>query len=177
MRNAIQDLMKLVPPSTGKTRFSYEDQLNVEYGDPVLLPRDYIDFLNQYSVGAFTEDGYPSWDILDLISDGGTSFSMEYIALAREKCAEEPEINPAVYPTLPGLLPWGAYNQGCTFYWWVAGDPDTWEVVADRGDQAFHVQLSMTEFLLKLFSDQLHELYPQGFMSDLDIGYMPRYEG
>lgn len=172
MKNFIQNLIKLVPPSTRNSSFLDSDHLNMKYGTPILLPQDYLDFLNCYSVGSFTENGYASWPILDLITDRGVSVTTEYFLLAKEKSTFAPEIIPSVYPTIPGLLPWGASNQGYTFYWWVNGDPNLWSVIADRRDQAFHFQLSMTEFLFQMFSDQLHELYPKGFISNLQIGYI-----
>ena len=87
----------------------------MKYGTPILLPQDYLDFLNCYSVGSFTENGYASWPILDLITDRGVSVTTEYFLLAKEKSTFAPEIIPSVYPTIPGLLPWGASNQGYTF--------------------------------------------------------------
>ncbi|QDT45075.1 hypothetical protein Pan241w_51930 [Gimesia alba] len=171
-KNAIRDLIQLIPPSNHQSKGEYGHFLNQQLGGPLKLPDDYIDFLNHYSSGAFTEEGYPAWKILDLVTDQGISFSNDFLYVANETCLYAPEIISAVYPTLPGALPWGSYDQGLTFYWWVNGDPNTWEIIVDTRSEPICYQLSMTEFLVAFFSGQLPELLTSSHISEIKIGFM-----
>jgi hypothetical protein len=62
----------------------------------------------------------------------------------------------AVFPETPGLFPWGKDENGSSLCWWANGDPENWPVVVQsREGEEYHYQLSLTEFLVKVFLNEV----------------------
>lgn len=170
-KNVISSLKRFVP-SPIQTELELGKLLNSSLGNHVDLPQDYVDFISHYGSGYFTVNGDFSLEIFDLITDSGVLCVEEFLGYAREGHLEFPERYPEVFPITPGLLPWGADDQGGTYYWWVEGHSDSWEVIADiRVEQLIGYRCSMSEFLLALYSNELREIFPDTDMSNAKISF------
>ncbi|WP_145440743.1 SMI1/KNR4 family protein [Gimesia chilikensis] len=168
--NAITNLKRLIP-SSSQPGLEIGNALNSNLGNHVDLPQDYVDLLSYYGVGYFTVNDSFSLQVFDLITDPGSSSVEEFLGYAREGHLEFPERYPEVFPTIPGLLPWGADDQGGTYYWWVDGDADSWEVIADIRVKLIRYRYTISEFLLALYSNELREVFPSINMSDAKLNY------
>ena len=168
--NVMTDLKRLFPSST-QPDLSPGKVLNSKQGKRIDLPQDYVDFISYFGVGYFTVNDSFSLQIFDLITDSGASSVEEFLGYAREGHLELPERYPDVFPNIPGLLPWGADDQGGTYYWWVEGDSDSWEVIADIRVDLIRYQYSMSEFLLALYTNEIREVFPSIDMSDAKISF------
>lgn len=168
--NVISNLKQIVIPPTKLDLISGKT-LSSKLGMKIHLPQDYIDLINQYGLGYFTVNGNFSLQIIDLITNRGVSVAQEFLDYAREGHSEYPERYPKVFSTVSGLLPWGADDQGGTYYWWVEGLPNTWKVIADIRVKMIRYQYSMSEFLLALYSNELREVFPNSNMSTSEIGF------
>lgn len=131
--------------------------LSDRLGPGLSLPDDYRLFLDVYGPGWFTEDGYPVLWLFDLVSDSNQFMAVGaseqhpvdmLLTTATELHELYPDVYPAAYPKVPGLLPWGTFDQGCAFYWWVNGPPNRWSIVADSRGRIYRYKYSMLEFLV-----------------------------
>jgi hypothetical protein len=66
----------------------------------------------------------------------------------------------AIYPSVPGLLPWGNDENGNDYYWLTNGSPDVWSVVSDegRGEGFREYGCTMTEFLVSVLNGKIQAL-------------------
>jgi hypothetical protein len=157
----LQHLTDRIPPPEQPDKI-IGTTLNSAFGPSIALPDDYRLFLDVYGPGYFTEGGYPALEVFDLVSQNphqnievkawNTTVNVVEILLrtaseSHELYPDNPEMFPPAYPILPGVLPWGDFDQGYVFYWWVDGPPNSWRVCADDRSWISHYDYSMLEFL------------------------------
>jgi len=112
----------------------------------ISLPDDYRQFIETYGSGLFA-------GFYVIYSPGEKS---PYSNLVKRQKLMQPiyeshEDRPyAVHPERPGLLVWGADENGNYYYWLTKGTPDKWTVVAEHGreEEFDHHKCSMVKFLL-----------------------------
>jgi hypothetical protein len=165
-----QDLLQLltnrIPPPEQPDRIE-GTTLNNALGPSIALPDDYRLFLDVYGPGWFTEPcqnaplgQYPALWVFDLVSANphqniGGSSKMNPVEMLMRTAAELhdwypdfPDRSPPAYPAVPGVLPWGEFDQGYVFYWWVDGPPNSWRVCVDDRSWINHYDYSLLEFLV-----------------------------
>jgi hypothetical protein len=165
------NFVKLIPPPDEPDQFD-AIALNPAYGRTIPLPHDYIEFMRVYGPGWFTDHGRPTLQILDL---GGVSDKNHVIMLtelAAEANTHLPDRFPPPYPAVPGLLVWGADDNGYTFYWMIESVATNWLVAVDSRFRIETYNCGFLEFLYGNFTmDPDRRFYTNTMRSE--IGYCP----
>ena len=160
--SSIDAIVKLVPPPVkpvevgGKKNWArVEKQLGAK------LPSDYKAFIDRYGSGEFA--GFyvvynpfsRTVNLLEKFESHGKNYA--------ESHDSDPENCPlAVFPEVPGILPWGHDTNGHTYFWFVKDKkkPDEWTVVWDEGDDQGFEEHDFTfgEYLLGVLQGEIDPL-------------------
>lgn len=117
-------------------------------GPGLHVPPDYRHFLDIYGPGAFMEGDIVSLRVYDVITEGRDDAFESTVLLEKNNLAHR--LDPKkMYPDKPGLLPWGDFEQGYTFYWLIDGRADRWKVVVDARSEFIVYDMGMLEFLVR----------------------------
>ncbi len=110
--------------------------------------------------------------ILDLISDEGLYYAKSGFSLVNFNHNLEPDLFPVAYPQIPGLLPWGLDDQGCSYHWWAEGEPETWGVAIDARSYLIRYDFGMLEFLwINIFTEQEDRFLTESPATVSEVGY------
>ena len=136
--SSIDRLVKLIPPPKkpvevgGKKDWAQQvKQLGAK------LPSDYKAFIDRYGSGEFAHffivynPFSETVNLLEKFKSHGKNYA--------ESHDSDPENYPlAVFPEVPGILPWGHDTNGHTYFWLVKDKkkPDEWTVVWGRGGRS-----------------------------------------
>ncbi|MCA9115237.1 MAG: SMI1/KNR4 family protein [Planctomycetaceae bacterium] len=144
---AIDDLTAVVPPPTA-SGFDQRAWQATEEWLGFSLPSDFKDFAQTYGTGTFC-DGFLQ------VYCPSSSFELyrefvEYQAgvLQAHIDAGVRNIPFAPYPSCPGLLAWGADENGHRLHWLTAGAANEWPVIAESHEGDFErFDVPVTSFL------------------------------
>jgi hypothetical protein len=81
-----------------------------------------------------------------------------------------------VFPSQPGLLPWGSDENGSMLHWLTEGSPDDWPVIVESHEgELERFDLSMTTFLTKAFTYQIKpkHIWYTGYEPFKDLTFTP----
>lgn len=159
---SITELTRLVkPPSTPVEPGSLALWEAVQSDLGLRLPNDYYEYGVTYGLGSMC-NGFM------VIANWGSpnyrafiSHESKLIRLA----GTSPMKQVSVYPETPGLFPWGKDENGSSLCWLTTGEPANWPIVIQsREGEEYKYQLSMTDFLVNIFLNQIscpvwHELF------------------
>ena len=174
---AIDELLKIVPPPKHPTEIGTLAQFRqVEKRLGTRLPSDYRKFIFKYGTGAFAREYF-------VFSPFTANQHLSLTRKVPELCKYERQFKETwgveavpynVYPDSPGILPWGADNNGNNYFWLTTGDPDDWVVVQNevRGTGYKQRDCSLTEFLLGILSGRIESLVGE-YPSDEDHVFEP----
>jgi hypothetical protein len=165
MNDALQELMRLVPPpdqppppadwAAAREKFGFD------------LPDDYRELIDVYGSGLFDEElsvlapgrDSETWDLLRQ-----TDKQLSGLRYVRDQAGEELPYEPE--PVSGGLIPWGITGNGDVGYWRVvdAEAPSSWTVVVDevRGGEWHPFDGTVTDFLAGLFSGRVRAEFYDG---------------
>lgn len=144
LSDPLQVILDTVPQPSNPDR-PFGQTTSSRLGLVTELPSDYLAFMDAYGPGSFasTQPFLHIYDVSDYKRELETA--VQVIAESHH-CI--PETFPPAFPIVPGILPWGTYDQGYDFYWLVNGASDDWTVVADlRLTTLRQHAMSMTAFL------------------------------
>ena len=125
------------------------------------LPSDYKAFIDRYGSGEFARffivynPFSETVNLLEKFKSHGKNYA--------ESHDSDPENYPlAVFPEVPGIIPWGHDTNGHTYFWFVKDKkkPDEWTVVWDEGDdQGFEEHdFTFSEYLLGVLQGEIDPL-------------------
>jgi hypothetical protein len=158
-RMAIEELLALIPPpprlSEAAETTSWPE---IEQLVGTKLPSDDRAFGLRYGIGRFEDGTYNGW-VINPLAAGYPGRLVEELNLWHVRHDAAPwEFPAAIFPSNPGLLPWGRDEDGGMMGWLFEGsDPDRWSVVTKgHGDESFdRFDLPLTSFLARSLSHQL----------------------
>jgi SMI1-KNR4 cell-wall/Ankyrin repeats (3 copies) len=156
---SIEKLVKLVPPPKEPVELgTKKDWSRAEKTLGVKLPSDYKEFIDRYGSGEFA--GFflvfnpfsKTINLLDKFETLGASY--------RDSHDSDPDNFPlAMFPEVPGMIPWGHDTNGHTYFWLVKNKktPDEWTIVWDEGDdQGFEEhKWTFSEYLLGVLKGKI----------------------
>ncbi len=174
----VDDLKSLLPPPQAPVAVPTPEQWQeAERELGVSLPTDYKAYLAAFGVGRID-------DFLWIYSPAAKnqyanamkalSFEQQAAAYLKARRMERGAGAPPyeVFPATPGLLPFGATDNGDMLYWVVArgSDPSEWPIAvrASREDELEIFNLSLTAFLAAVLRRQVEpDAFPDGFPADV----------
>ncbi|GAA4447114.1 hypothetical protein [Novipirellula rosea] len=122
----------VIPPSA--VALSSSRKLHPALGPPIELPNDYLEFLQVFGTGCFSDSRFKLC-VLNITHRPSISFTAETLfSAARDYGHHILGQTYEAYPSAPGILPWGCDDQGLSLNWLVDGPPGTWKTVVGRID-------------------------------------------
>jgi len=143
----VTQLVRRIPPPRDPDPFQ-GTTLNSSIGGDVELPRDYLEFMRIYGPGYITEAGHPSIWILDLAGVSDAEMIQKELKVAAEDHKYDDTTYPPAFPSVPGLLPWGIWDQGGILYWWTTGAAHEWTIAVKLQIEFERYACTFTEYLL-----------------------------
>ena len=154
---SVAELTSVVPPparpiETGspELRQSIEDSIGLR------LPQDFIDLATTYGSGMFSDGQF--WFLNPFAPWYRNDVDRTCSIFLKLKATEGDDFIPYdIYPTQPGLFPWGAETNGNSMFWLTTGESDSWPIVLYDRDMGEFEELRMpvSTFLSKLFTCEL----------------------
>jgi hypothetical protein len=150
--------------------------VNVEQVLGIVLPLDYMDFINTFGsgqVGGFIAvlNPFSHDDTLSLVSEGFSRLDALRFLKARHGESECPY---PLYPEEGGLLPWGITDNGDVLFWQTLGDPDEWSIVVNEGRRPIFEEFacSVTTFLVRVLNREIaSKILTDAFTSEDNLFY------
>ena len=143
------------------------------------LPDDYKQFIDLYGsglVGAFLcvwspFAANPNWNLLT----GARQLRVKirrYIEAALENGRRNPD---AARSYIDLMLPFADTDNGDLLYWYVGADVEPWPiVVCDRHAEVIEAyDLSMSDFLIRMLTADLHASFLRDSCFDANLGFIP----
>lgn len=131
MDQYIQELLQLVPPPSD-AQDAHGDWKRLESDLGLSLPADYKHYIEEYGSGTLCtlfEIGSPfglESHYKKSVKDAWHSWAGIYHSWGD---VSESELPFPIYPSVPGLLPWGTYGDVDVIGWLTDPDPSLWYIV------------------------------------------------
>jgi hypothetical protein len=149
MNPSLTKLIELVPAPkrpTGIGSSAKWSQAEAQLGTK--LPDDYRQFIQTYAGGLFA--GF--YIVLSPGASNPYGNLVKRLELMASHFEYHEDLTYDIHPTRPGLLVWGADENGNYYYWLTKGNPEQWKVVteATRGEGFQEHRCSMVDYLLRV---------------------------
>ena len=154
---AITELTDLIPPPPDPVEAGSEelwDEIQQDLGLP--LPDDLRDFGFAYGTGKFVEQGILVFNPFAAVYRNWLNESVSAWQSLRDGEGDA-EVPFDLFPSTPGLLPWGSDEGGAGLFWLTEGTPDNWPILV-RGHEkaAFHrYEMELTTFISKVMKREI----------------------
>jgi hypothetical protein len=168
MNEAVARVRGLVRQNPSPSGIDWRD---IENRLGVALPLDYKEWCDEIPSGRF-DNGY-----VDIVHPGHAKNSRDFVRYQLNYCQSMEEWRkgeagrvpdgPAgkvrVYPSIPGLFPWGGIGYDWIFAWQIVGPPDTWGsfLLTKEFDYVTSLEGSMAEAASRI-------IFGESGISDLD---------
>jgi hypothetical protein len=165
---ALEELLATIPaPEHASEVEKIADWAAIEEEVGAKLPADYKDCVREYGSGVLA-------DFIRIFNPFSASEYTNLVAsvnrigqICRQLKESEGSRFPFdIFPTSPGLLPWGTDDNGNWYFWLTEGAPNDWPVVvgAGRNPRWQRFDCSMTTFLTKALKREIVcKLWPSDF--------------
>ncbi|WP_405992756.1 hypothetical protein [Streptomyces sp. NBC_00986] len=168
---ALDDLVRLLGPSTVTRRPSADDWTETEAYVASTLPTDFKTFLDIYGTGVICDE-------LVVFHPRGAGPLLDRMRQIHERFAESrrrsPDFHPfPFHPEPGGLLSWGYDHSGNEhFFWPCAPDPDHWKIVThSHGTEPEVFEGTFTAFVLG-FVEHLRNLDPHDELGPEELEFL-----
>ena len=137
----IADLIALVPPPI-EPRDANGDWEVVENDLGIVLPHDYKEYIQCYGTGTFCSAFWIPSPFNRVRRSSKQALTARQYWLwwvgIYDDWQQSPKDKPyPIYPSKPGLFPWGIYGDIDALSWYTSGNPDQWHVVYFHQGQSF----------------------------------------
>ena len=174
---AIDELVAIVPPPHKPLESgSPEKWLRSEEQLEVTLPQDYREFSTTYGTGRFCSG------FIEVFNP----FSDCYIEIIHAQCRllnaireGGMEVPYGIFPSRPGLLPWGRDENGHMMCWLTKGKAEKWPVILRRHENVYEMwKMPMTTFLAKAFRNEIDSIIWDAFRPEevMFESFIPKYK-
>jgi len=156
----IQELVAVVPPPTTPLDTDVGNWAKAEELVGFSLPSDYRDFAVLYGSGNFC-DGF--LNVVNPLSVVKFQQAIDYLIEVLHEVSRRRNDPYSAYPENPGLLPWGADENGNSLHWLTEGDANSWPVVIESHEGDFErYDITMTTFLALALTNNIRPTYIWG---------------
>ena len=156
---SVIELAKLIPPPNNPDEAPQQNEWpRIEARIGTALPLDYKEFVSLYGTGKIDNflwifNPFSQNENMNLV----TQLRVQLSALSELQAYGE-VVPYQLFPDADGVWPFGITDNGDVLYWKTTGLPETWTVLVNEARspdwEAFG--MTMTEFLIKVLSRQLH---------------------
>jgi hypothetical protein len=167
---SVSDVARLItPPNNPNEAPQQRDWSKIEAQLATSLPEDYKEFVDLYGTGKIDNflwifNPFSQNENINL----ATQVRVQLTALSELQTYGE-VLPYKLFPDPNGIFPFGITENGDVLYWNAVGQPEVWTVLVNEARspdwEAFG--MTMTEFLFKVLSRQIHpSAFPSAFPSD-----------
>jgi hypothetical protein len=177
MKSALSRLLRKIAPPLRPDQAGGGSCVHPLYGPSIALPDDYLQFLRVYGPGWFTEGGYPILQVVDLTGTEDRKRINSFMKCASEAYSSNTvDWYPPAFPTMPGLLAWGNWDQGYTLFWMANEVAAEWQIAIDARVEFEYYSCTFTEYLLENIVRESRPSLQTYLLSEdvTKIGYVPR---
>src|SRR5262249_40778249 len=124
----------------------------------IKLPSDYRDFGIRYGTGEFNDNGRTDIVVYNPFSARFRENVLRDCEMLQSILQRRDFRDYGVFPTVPGLLPWGRDVDGCSMYYLTEGpSPETWPILTrpPRTADFERFDMTLTSFLAASFTRQI----------------------
>jgi hypothetical protein len=151
---ALAELIEEVPaPEQPLEIKPLEHLLAIQASLGLVFPSDYAQFCSTFGSGEFAG----TIQVFNAFADNYQNLIKCLCEIYSDQKSElgNNEFPYAVYPSKPGLFPWGTEASGGTYFWLTEGNPNHWPTIIEDESSWERWNMPMTTFLAKFFKREI----------------------